>query len=140
MVRNGKSQIRRKARRALLQILYEVDNSTHLLGDSIRWVLEEAGIDKNSEDFITDIAYHVVDQHEKLDEHIEKYAPSWPVNQLAVVDRNILRIAIFELQSDSGTPVKVVVNEAVELAKRFGSDNSHRFVNGVLGSMVSAPV
>jgi N utilization substance protein B len=71
-----------------------------------------------------------------LDEVIGRYAPEWPVQQLAVIDRNILRMALFELAA-ADTPLKVAINEAVELAKSFGSDSSPRFVNGVLGSAVA---
>ncbi len=70
-----------------------------------------------------------------LDALIARYAPEWPVDKLAVIDRNILRLALFEMVSpDSDAPPKVVINEAVELAKTFGSDSSSRFVNGVLGT------
>ena len=72
-----------------------------------------------------------------LDEVIRTYAPAWPVNQLSLVDRNILRIAIFELTYTPEVPQRAAVNEAVELAKSFGSDSSGRFVNGVLGSVLS---
>jgi N utilization substance protein B len=77
----------------------------------------------------------VVRHLEMLNNFIAKYAPEWPVDQLAIIDRNILRLAFFEIGArDSDTPPKVVINEAVELAKVFGSDSSPRFVNGVLGS------
>ena len=72
-----------------------------------------------------------------LDNVIIRYAPAWPVSQLPVVDRNILRIALFELIYTPGTPRKTAINEAVELAKIFGSESSARFVNGVLGSAMS---
>ena len=76
-----------------------------------------------------------ITNRQTIDRIIAKYAPEWPVEQLAIIDRNVLRLAIFELGSrDADTPAKVVINEAVELAKRFGSDNSPRFINGVLGS------
>jgi N utilization substance protein B len=67
---------------------------------------------------------------------IAKYAPEWPVDQLAVIDRNILRMALYELQYNEDVPIKVAINEAVELAKIFGSDTSPRFVNGVLGAFM----
>ncbi|OQA47637.1 MAG: hypothetical protein BWY52_00036 [Chloroflexi bacterium ADurb.Bin325] len=73
---------------------------------------------------------------EALDALIHKYAPAWPVQQIAVIDRNVLRIAIYELSGATGTPPKVAINEAVDLAKLFGSDNSSRFVNGVLGAAI----
>jgi N utilization substance protein B len=71
-----------------------------------------------------------------LDTVIHKYAPAWPVDQLSVVDRNVIRIALFELLFRKDTPRKAAVNEAVELAKVFGSESSARFVNGVLGSII----
>jgi len=74
----------------------------------------------------------------KLDEMIQHYAPEWPVDQMAVVDRNVLRIAIYEFYISKLTPTKVAINEAVELAKLFGSDSAPRFINGVLGA-VAAP-
>ncbi|UCC91017.1 MAG: transcription antitermination factor NusB, partial [Dehalococcoidia bacterium] len=72
---------------------------------------------------------------EKIDQNIRRFAPAWPIEQIPVIDRNILRLAIFELLCDNKVPVKVAINEAVELAKRFGSDSSSKFVNGVLGSV-----
>jgi N utilization substance protein B len=72
-----------------------------------------------------------------LDAIIRQYAPEWPLEQVAIVDRNILRIALCELRVMEDAPVKVIINEAVELAKAFGSDSSPRFVNGVLGSAIN---
>ena len=74
-------------------------------------------------------------QHQ-IDELITKFAPAWPVKQLPVIDRNILRLALFEIRFGHGIPRKVAINEAVELAKTFGSESSPRFVNGVLGSVM----
>ncbi|MFN2291384.1 MAG: transcription antitermination factor NusB, partial [Anaerolineae bacterium] len=74
---------------------------------------------------------------EDLDRLIGEYAPEWPVDQIAIIDRNILRIAIYEILVGDDTPTKVAINEAVELAKEYGSDSSGRFVNGVLGSLVA---
>jgi N utilization substance protein B len=71
-----------------------------------------------------------------LDGFIHEHAPEWPIEQMAYIDRNILRMAIFEFAIDGRTPVKVAINEAVELAKRFGSDSAPRFINGVLGGLV----
>jgi N utilization substance protein B len=79
----------------------------------------------------------VLKQKASLDARIQRLAPAWPVSQIAVIDRNILRIALFELSGASGTPPKVAINEAVDLAKIFGSESSSRFVNGVLGAAVS---
>ncbi len=71
-----------------------------------------------------------------IDREIELAAPAFPIGQLSPVDRNTLRIAIFELRYSNDVPVKVAINEAVELAKRFGGESSGRFVNGVLGTVV----
>lgn len=72
----------------------------------------------------------------EMDQLIARFAPEWPIDQMAFIDRNVLRIAIFELAIDDTTPEKVAINEAVELAKIYGSESSARFVNGVLGTLV----
>jgi N utilization substance protein B len=94
--------------------------------------LPEAGAE-----FARDLVQGVSEQREQLDLLVGRYAPEWPVDQIAIIDRNILRMAIYEILMRNDTPVKVAINEAVELAKEFGSDSSGRFVNGVLGSLVS---
>ncbi len=70
-----------------------------------------------------------------LDQFIAEHAPEWPLDQVATIDRNILRIALWEFTIYEKTPIKVAINEAVELAKTYGSDSTPRFVNGVLGSL-----
>ena len=77
-----------------------------------------------------------LEHQDVLDVFIHRHAPEWPLEQMAYIDRNILRIAIFEFAVDGHTPIKVAINEAVELAKAFGSDSAPRFVNGVLGTLV----
>jgi len=77
----------------------------------------------------------VIKKKKEIDQYIRKFAPAWPVAQIPAVDRNILRLAIFEILLDNRVPVKVGINEAVELAKTFGSDSSPKFINGVLGSV-----
>jgi N utilization substance protein B len=72
-----------------------------------------------------------------IDSVVGELAPEWPIDQIAAVDRNVLRIAIYELLFEPEIPPKVAINEAVELAKLFGSESSPRFVNGVLGSLVA---
>jgi len=89
------------------------------------------------EAFLLRIVQGVLKHRDELDELIATYAPEWPIDQMAIIDRNILRIALFEFLIGGGTPPKVAINEAVELAKRFGSDSSRRFVNGVLGTLLS---
>jgi len=130
--------MRRKARRALLQVLYEVDTSGHALDNSLQWVLEQAHLGEQSDAFVRQLAHQVVAHYKELDDEIQRHAPSWPVEQLPVVDRNILRIAIYEVKLSKETPPKVAINEAVELAKHFSSESSRRFVNGVLGALMAA--
>jgi N utilization substance protein B len=87
-------------------------------------------------DFVRHLVNGVLAHRDVLDQFIHQHAPEWPLEQMAYIDRNILRMAIFEFAIDGDTPIKVAINEAVELAKWFGSDSAPRFVNGVLGSLV----
>jgi len=126
---------RRHARRQALQALFEVDIVQHLPGTVIDEHLAQHPPGEHGAEFLRWLVSGVVKHKAKLDEIIQKYAPDWPIDQLAIIDRNILRMALFEIGShDAATPAKVVINEAVELAKMFGGDSSPRFVNGVLGS------
>ena len=86
-------------------------------------------------DYIKKVIKGIVDNIEKIDPLLQQAAPDWPVGQIAVIDKTILRIAVYELIIDREVPPKVVINEAVELAKTFGSDNSGKFINGVLGTL-----
>ncbi len=118
-----------------LQALFEIDSVGHAPGYVIDERLGYVNPGKHGATFFRWLVVGVVKYKARLDELIVKYAPDWPVEQLAIVDRNVLRLALFEIGSrESDAPVKVVINEAVELAKLFGSDSSPRFVNGVLGS------
>jgi len=98
-------------------------------------LLAESGLSGENAAFARGLVSGVLQNKEKIDQHIKNFAPVWPVEQIPIVDRNILRLAIFEILLDNSVPVKVAINEAVELAKMFGSDSSPRFVNGVLGSV-----
>lgn len=86
-------------------------------------------------EFTETLVRNVIDNITELNEHIEKYAPDWPLDQITNVDRNVLRIGIYELKHAKDIPPKVAINEAIELAKTFGGPSSGRFVNGVLGSI-----
>ena len=136
MKATGRQRTRRMARRALLQVLYEVDSSGHSVEDSLRWVVEQLSLDEESVAFVEAIAAGVLQHRRELDDETHRYAPTWPVSQLPAVDRNILRIAIYEILMSRETPPKVAINEAVELAKQFGGENLPPFVNGVLGAVM----
>jgi len=126
---------RRKARALALQALYEVDSAGHETEAAVTHLLANEGLSEENEAFTRELVSGVIRNREKIDHNIQSFAPAWPIEQIPVVDRNILRLAIFEILFDDKVPVKVAINEAVELAKRFGTGNSPKFVNGVLGSV-----
>jgi len=127
---------RTRARSLALQVLYEVDITNHPPAEVFKARLEETPLTDELAEFARQIIFGVIPLIETLDIIIAEYAPEWPLEQIAAVDRNILRQACWEFASPAGeTPLKVAINEAVELAKLFGSDSAPRFVNGVLGSL-----
>ncbi|MBI2917292.1 MAG: transcription antitermination factor NusB [Chloroflexi bacterium] len=128
---------RRAARRVALQALYEIEAVGHARQSALQWLALEEGLDASQTEFATGLVNGVVEQRRRIDPVIRACAPAWPLEQMPLVDRVILQIAIFELLFGPDTPPKVAVNEAVELAKTFGSDSSPRFVNGVLGTVVA---
>lgn len=90
----------------------------------------------NDVEFVEKLVHGVVEQTSELDSKLQPVAPDWPINQIARMDRLVLRIGLYELENSKDVPHKVVINEAVELAKSFGGDNSSKFVNGVLGTLL----
>jgi N utilization substance protein B len=126
---------RTKARSVALQALYEIDTVAHPAGRVIEERLEEAELDETLSGFVRQIVTGVVPIIVTLDNFIAQHAPEWPLDQIAVIDRNILRIALWEMALSDDTPMKVAINEAVELGKVYGSESTPRFVNGVLGSL-----
>lgn len=128
---------RTKARSIALQVLFEIDLVKHPLGLALKYRLEAASLDERLSTFVQEIVQGVWPMHQQLDEFIAEHAPDWPLDQVATIDRNILRIALWEFAVGGETPIKVAINEAVELAKTFGSDSSPRFINGVLGSLAA---
>jgi N utilization substance protein B len=126
---------RTRARSAALQALYEIDMVGHPPLLVIQNRLSDNSFDENLSQFISQIVLGIWPIVEELDHFIAEHAPEWPLEQVALIDRNILRIALWEFAVSENIPIKVAINEAVELAKEFGSDSSPRFVNGVLGSL-----
>ena len=127
---------RHQARVVALQVLYEVDCANHAPAVVLEQRLNATQLPKSAIAFSRRLVDGVINHQSTLDVFIHRHAPEWPLEQMAYIDRNILRIAIFEFAVDGQTPVKVAINEAVELAKTFGSDSAPRFVNGVLGALV----
>lgn len=130
-------KMRRRARVVALQALFEIDVAGHDPEASLQGRLQEKPLPAREADFSRSLVLGVLEYQDRLDEIIHRVAPEWPVSQIAPVVRNTLRIAIYELLLGDGTPQKVAINEAVELAKMFGDDSSRRFVNGVLGTLMT---
>jgi N utilization substance protein B len=126
---------RRKARIAALQALYESDVSTHDTPAALERLIVDGKLTDAQAEFARDLVDGVLEQRTAIDDVIAQAAPQWPVEQLSAIDRNILRLAIREILMNNGAPIRAAINEAVELAKVYGSDSSARFVNGVLGSV-----
>ena len=129
---------RHLARSIAMQSLFEWDfkgNPTAILPAIVEHNLNEFGPGLEEREFAKDIVDGVIDHLSEIDELVSRFAPSWPISQITLVDRNILRIGVFELKFDKNIPPKVAINEAIELAKSFGGAASGKFVNGVLGSM-----
>ena len=137
MPRVKSTDMRRRGRVAALQCLFASDFGGAARGESLDWLAEEDQLPARVLEFARQILQGVTDHRPDLDDLIQRYAPTWPVSQISPLDRNALRIAIFELLHSPETPPKTAVNEAVDLAKEFGSESSARFVNGVLGSVMA---
>jgi len=129
--------IRRRARIAALQVLYELDCTEHKTEEVLARLTAKAVLSQEGLRFTKELVQGVVQNKSKLDDLIEKFAPAFPTKQMSIIDRNILRLAMFEILFDDKTPVKVAINEAIELAKSFGSDSSPRLINGALGSVIT---
>lgn len=126
---------RTKARAIALQALYELDVTGHPLGTVLQERIADCDLEDDLVFFIQYLVTSVWPHTKELDRFIAQHAPEWPLDQVAIIDRNILRIALWEMAVNTEVPLKVAINEAVELAKSYGSDSAPRFVNGVLGSL-----
>ena len=118
-----------------LQALYEYDQSGHDISNILMNRFEPLDINDEEKKFVIDLVTGVLNHLEMIDGMIEKYAVDWPLEKIAVIDRNIIRIAAYEFAISGITPDRVAINESIELAKTFGSETSPKFVNGVLGSI-----
>ncbi len=128
---------RRRARVLAMQALYEADTTTHLAEEAVERLTAERPEPERVTAFTRALVGGVRAHLEEIDRLIAEAAPQFPVHQIAVVDRNVLRVAIFEVLFDNKTPLRAAVNEAVEIAKTFGGESSPRFVNGVLGTVAA---
>ncbi|MFZ5626447.1 MAG: transcription antitermination factor NusB [Bacillota bacterium] len=128
--------IRRQGREAALQTLYQLDLSESDWQDTLVHLAEEFALPQEAVTFARELVTGVLSCRSQLDEEIEQRSEGWPVRRMGVVDRNILRLGAFELLHREDIPPAVAVNEAVELAKRYGDKDSSRFINGILGRML----
>ena len=126
---------RTRARGIALQALYELDITNHPVGTVLQERATDSGLDDELINFFRSIVLGVLPIRAELDRFIADHAPDWPLDQVAIIDRNILRMALWEFALAEDIPLKVAINEAVELAKTYGSDSAPRFVNGVLGAL-----
>ena len=129
--------LRRKARIVALQTLYEIDCTKHKVEETSARLRAGETLTQEALSFSEELVKGVLQHKSELDALIERLAPAFPVEQMPIIDRNILRLAIFEILFSKATPLKVAINEAIELAKDFGSDSSPRLINGILGSITT---
>ncbi len=123
--------IRTKARETALQVLYKMDIAD---GDATELEADKDGLAPGTEAraYCDRLVSGVVAQMPAIDATIERYSENWKITRMPVVDRNILRVAVYELQNHADVPYKVIIDEAVELAKKYGSEESGPFVNGII--------
>ena len=129
---------RHLARTLAMQSLYQWDfngKNNDSLPTIVEHTFEEFAHEFNDDGFVDTLLRGVIGHQEEVDAIITEYAPEWPLDQITIVDRNILRIGCYELLFDKTIPPKVAINEAIEIAKTFGGDSSGKFVNGVLGAI-----
>ena len=133
--RRQRNQRRRQSRILALQSLYEADVTPHSSAEILARIRAEGTTAAETLDYASDLVNGVRANRRTIDEHIAAAAPAFPIDQLPTIDRNVLRLAIFELMHGPDVPPRAAINEAVEIAKEFGGDGSGRFVNGVLGTI-----
>ena len=140
MAQKSAPSSRRRTRIAAFQTLCEIDLVNHSLDQVLTQAKSSHDFSKSATEFLVALTTGVLENIQRLDKIITEFAPSWPISQMAVTDRNLLRMAIYEMAILGETPPKVAINEAVEVAKVFGSESSPRFVNGVLGSVLETAI
>jgi len=121
-----------------MQVLYEIDAVGNDPAVGIDALVEEYEASEEVKSFAARLVQGILRYRAEIDALITEAAPQWPLDQIAGVDKAVLRVAVYELRHGEGAPVKVVINEAIEIAKEYGGEGSGRFVNGVLGSIASS--
>ncbi|UCF89485.1 MAG: transcription antitermination factor NusB [bacterium] len=124
--------VRRRGREAALKILYSMDLNPVSWKEATQQILDNGELPDSVREFTTELVEETVERLEEIDDHIRKASLKWEISRMAAVDRNVIRLAVSELTGKNPKPVRVVLNEAIELAKKFGGEESGTFVNGVL--------
>ncbi|HKM43566.1 MAG TPA: transcription antitermination factor NusB [Limnochordia bacterium] len=127
---------RRLARQVAFQTLFQIDLSKNDPETALQQRLDGVALSSENQDYVRTVVQGVHEHIPALDAQISTISKSWEVHRLGYIDRSILRLAIYEIVFMDAIPVGVTVNEAVELAKEFGDDESPRFINGLLGTVV----
>jgi len=127
---------RKFAREALMKLLYEKDIAGEYHEESLLALMDDFRLDENDEKYIREILFAMDKEQPKIDTNIEKYAKGWTVDRMSKVDLAILRLAMYEILYREDIPYGVSINEAVELAKKYGNEKSSSFINGILGNFV----
>lgn len=134
---NGKPAGRRTVREWALRALYQIDLGAKAVDEAVEEVLSVAGLEPADADAVRELVKGTTrTQLTELDPLIQQYARGWTIDRMAVIDRNLLRLALYELRYHPEQPYKVVINDAIELAKKYSTAESGRFVNGILGAIV----
>src|SRR5690606_34876242 len=128
--------LRREAREAAMKALYAHEIGRVAPQRALADVLAESSLPEGAREFARRLVAGVVEHLDELDEAIDRHSVGWSLDRLATVDRNILRVALYEIFYVADIPPSVSINEAVEIAKRYGDDDSPRFINGVLGAVL----
>ncbi|MDD4557979.1 MAG: transcription antitermination factor NusB [bacterium] len=129
---------RSRARERAFQILFQIDVGCIDAGEAIKNTLEETQLSEEARNFAIALVQGTLEHNNELDELIAKHARGWTIERMVNVDRTIIRMAVYELLYHTEVPYKVTINEAVELAKKYGTEDSGLFVNGILGGIIKA--
>lgn len=129
---------RRRARLAAVQALFELDFQERPPDEVLAERQADVSLTPDNQEFTRRLVHGVLHHKKEIDARIATAAPQWPIEQIARVDKNVLRLAIYEVMFDNSAPTKVAISEAIELARLLGSATSPKFVNGVLGAVVAS--
>jgi len=132
--------VRRRARELAIQVLFSLDFEAHTPEQAFELICKNLPIDKKAKDFSKELVLGVWKSRERIDNVINSVSKNWRIERMSRVDKSILRLATYELLFRDDIPPKVSINEAIELAKKYGNDNSYSFINGILDSIYNSMI